>query len=286
MIVITAASGRLGKAVAGELASYVPAGQIRLAARSLDKLDDYKKRGFDVVKGDYDNPGTLEKAFEGADAVLLISSFGPNDLRIKHHASAIDAAKKAGVRHVVYTSTVNPHPSRFIWAGAHKDTEAYLKESGLAHTILRDNPYAANMDNVLAHALDKGTLSFPGVDAKVAYVTHKDIALAAAKVLTASNPGTQTFELTGSEALTGHEIADILSRETGKDIVCKDASSDDFAAMFRSLGFPDFVVDGLVSFYEASQAGEYAKVSGDIEAITGKSPSSMASYVKNFVRKR
>lgn len=286
MIVITAASGRLGKAVAEELALRVPVERIRLAARTPEKLDDYKKRGFSVVKGDYDDPQTLAQAFKGADAVLVVSSFGSNELRAKHHKDAIDAARKAGVKHLVYTSTVNPYPSRFDWAGAHHETEVYLKTSGLSYTVLRDAPYAANMDELMAHALASGVLSFPGVDAKVAYVTHGDIARAAASVLAGPKPAGGTYEMTGSKALTGHDLAKVLSMESGKQVKCIDMSPEDFAAMFRSMSFPEFVVEGLVSFYVAAGEGEYARVSGDIERLTGKAPESMERYIVDFVKKK
>lgn len=281
MIVITAASGRLGKAVAEELAMIVPVDEIRLAARTLEKLDEFKRRGFAVVKGDYDDRRTLDAAFDGADTVLLISGAGPNEVRTRQHRDAVAAAKKAGVTRIVYTSVVNPSPeSQFIWARPHYDTEACLKSSGMDYTILRDNPYAANLDDLLVHAVDQGVLAFPGAEGKVAYVTHNDIAAAAAQVLTGQGHANKVYHMTGPESVTGVELAEMLSHATGREVECVNAEPDAFRSMFRSMGFPEFVIEGLISFYQASGAGEYSTVSSDIETLTGRPPKAMQAYIE------
>jgi len=281
MIVITAASGRLGKAIADELEIIVPLKSIRLAARTTEKLDDHKVRGFTVVKADYDRKETFDSAFEGAETVMLISGEGPNDLRFRQHKDAIDFAKKAGVKRIVYTSVVNPsHSSRFIWAGAHADTEAYLKKSGIAYTHLRDNPYAANLDELLHHAKETGTFAIPGAKGKVAYVTHGDIAAAAAKVLVETGHENKEYDMTGPEALTGFDIADIVSDILGVPVNGVDADFISFAAMFASMGLPQPVIEGLISFYAASGDHEYAGVSSHIESLTGRPATKLRDHIR------
>lgn len=286
MIVITAASGRLGKAVADELEKIVPVKTIRLAARTTEKLDDYKERGFTVVKADYDRKETLDSAFEGAETVMLISGEGPNDLRFRQHKDAIDSAKKAGVKRIVYTSVVNPsHSSRFIWAGAHADTEAYLKKSGIAYTLLRDNPYAANLDDLLVHAKKAGTFAIPGAKGKVAYATHGDIAAAAAKVLTESGHENKVYDMTGPEALTGFDIADMVSDILGLPVSGVEADYDSFSVMFASMGLPQPVIEGLISFYAASGDQEYAGVSAHIESLTGRPATKLRDHIRHVFGK-
>jgi NAD(P)H dehydrogenase (quinone) len=281
MILVTAASGRLGRAAAEALAARVEPSLVRLAARSPQKLDDLKARGFEVVGADYEDRDALSRAFDGIETALVISSMGPNDVRAAHHQAAIDAAKTAGTRHLVYTSAVHATPSsRFEWAPAHAATEAALKASGLGFTILRDNSYAANNDGLYRNALETGVFAVPGVGAKVAYVTHEDVAAAAAGVITGSGHDGKTYEMTGPEALDGHAVAERLATVAGRPVRAEDMPLEAYAAMLRSFGLPEFVVTGVTSFMAALAAGEYASVSGDVERLAGRPATPLAAYLR------
>jgi NAD(P)H dehydrogenase (quinone) len=281
MIVITAASGKLGRAVADELSKRVPVSEITLGARTPAKLEVWKNRGLGVVRADYDDPASLNAAFAGADVVLLISSDGPNEARIRHHKNGIDAAKRTGVKRIVYTSFVNPTPqSKFIWAIAHVETEPYLKASGVPYTILRDNQYASNLDGLIAQATETDTFALPGATGKVAYVTHADIAAAAAAVLTQRGHEYKTYELTGPEALDGFQIAAIISEAVGRQIKAVDLAPEIAASNLRSAGLPEFAVEGIVSMYAAAQAGEYATVTHDVKLLSGRSATPVRAHIK------
>ena len=281
MIVITAASGKLGRAVADELSKRVPVSEITLGARTPAKLGVWKNRGLGVVRADYDDPASLNAAFAGADVVLLISSDGPNETRIRHHKNGIDAAKRTGVKRIVYTSFVNPTPqSKFIWAIANAETEPYLKASGVPYTILRDNQYASNLDGLIAQATETDTFALPGATGKVAYVTHADIAAAAAAVLTQRGHEYKTYELTGPEALDGFQIAAIISEAVGRQIKTVDLAPEIAAANLRSAGLPEFAVEGIMSMYAAAQAGEYATVTHDVKLLSGRPATPVRAHIK------
>jgi NAD(P)H dehydrogenase (quinone) len=281
MIVITAASGKLGRAVADELSKRVPVSEIKLGARAPAKLEVWKNRGLGVIRADYDDPDSLNAAFTGADVVLLISSDGPNEVRIRHHKNGIDAAKRTGVKRIVYTSFVNPTPqSKFIWAIANAETEPYLKASGVPYTILRDNQYASNLDGLIAQATETDTFALPGATGKVAYVTHADIAAAAAAVLTQRGHEYKTYELTGPEALDGFQIAAIISEAVGRQIKTVDLAPEIAAANLRSAGLPEFAVEGIMSMYAAAQAGEYATVTHDVKLLSGRPATPVRAHIK------
>jgi NAD(P)H dehydrogenase (quinone) len=281
MIVITAASGKLGQATARELAKVVAPKEVRLAARSIDKLADLKAKGFEVVAFDYDDPASLQRAFAGADKALIISSMGSNDDRARQHKAAFAAAEAAGVAHIVYTSATNATgPSRFEWAPGHAESEAALQAGKTPYTILRDNSYASNNDGLYRHALETGTFAVPGVDSRVAYVTHDDIAAAAAAVLTGSGHAGKTYEMTGPEALDGHQVAALLSEVTGKTIAAADMPLEAYAGMLRSFHLPEFVVSGVTSFMAALANGEYAQPSGDVARLAGRPATSLKTYLK------
>ncbi|WP_440225185.1 SDR family oxidoreductase [Dokdonella sp. MW10] len=281
MIVITAASGQLGRATAQSLARHVAPSTVRLAARDPSKLAAFSAEGFEVVRADYDDPASLRTAFEGAAKALVISGMGVDADRLRQHVAAVDAARAAGVKHVVYTSATHPTPdSRFEWAGAHRETEAYLKASGLAWTILRDNAYASNNDGLYAHALETGVFGLPGPDARVAWVTHEDVADALAAVLTGGGHEGRTYEITGPSAPTGHEVAAELARLRGAPVEAVDVPLEAFATHLAEAGLPPFVVSGVTSFYAALAAGEYAEVSGDVERLTGRPGTPLAAYLR------
>jgi len=282
-ITVTAASGKLGRAVAAELQSRGLAGNTRLAARNISKLEDFRAAGFDVVSADYDDPASLTAAFGGADVALLISSEGVNEKRARQHRAAIDAAKAAGVKRIVYTSTTNPVPeSRFEWAGAHAETEAYLRASGLSYTILRDNSYFANNDPLFEQAKASGVLAFPGASAKVAYVSHEDIAAASVAALTQTGHEEKVYEVSGSDAVSATELGVLLAQITARPIQVVDVPLQAFHDQFKAMGLPDYMVTGLTSFYATLGAGEYAQPSADFERLTGRKSTPAGEYLKKF----
>ena len=284
MIVITAASGKLGRAVADELSKRVPVSEIKLAVRTPAKLEYWRNRGVNIIRADYDDPGSLNAAFAGAEVALLISSDGPNDVRIRHHKNAIDAAKRTGIKRIVYTSFVNPSPqSKFIWAITHAETESYLKASGTPYTILRDNLYASNLDGLIAQAIETGTFKVPGAMGKVAYVAHADVAECAAAVLAQRGHEYKTYELTGPEALDGFQIAALISETSDHQIKAVDLAFEIAAANLRSAGLPEFAVEGIVSMYAAAKAGEYASVTHDVKLLTGRPATSVRTHTKTIV---
>ena len=281
MIVITAATGRLGRAVAAELERRaVSRADVRLAARSPEKL---ASEGFATVRADYTNPESLRSAFAGADVALLISGVTSNEQRIIEHRAAIDAAKAARVRRIVYTSSTNPTTkSLFPFAAVHGKTEAYLKESGLEYTILRNNQYAANLDEQLLQSKSNDLLASPAADAKVAYVTHDDAAAAAVGALLGSGHENKTYEITGPEAVTLYEIATVLSAARGRRVDVVKSALADVHAYLQSLKLPPYLVEALVGSHAATAAGEYERVSGDAAMLAGRPTLSMRDYVKRF----
>jgi NAD(P)H dehydrogenase (quinone) len=282
-IVVTAASGRLGRAVAAGLAQRVPPSSVRLGARTPGKIADLAALGFATVRADYNDRASLDRAFEGAERLLLISGIAPNEQRIREHRTAVDAAKAAQVQRIVYTSYANPTPaSLFPFAAIHGDTESYIERSGIAYTILRNGPYAANLDGALAQSKMNDLLSSPAADAKVAYVTHADAAAAAIGALLDSGHEGRTYEVTGPEAVTLHDIGAVLSALRGKPVKVTKSALADLRAYLQSLQLPPFLVEALVGASAATAAGEYQTVSADAARLAGRPATSMREYVKRF----
>lgn len=283
MIVVTASSGRLGRAVAAELEVRGRTSDVLLTARQPSKLAALASRGFRTARVDYDDRSSMDDAFAQADALLLISGVTENELRIKEHRRAIDAAKAAGIRRIVYTSYANPTPkSLFPFAAIHGDTEQYLASSNVPFTILRNHPYAANLDGSLEQSKGSGLLSSPAADAKVAYVTHADAAAAAVGALLGDGHENKTYSVTGPEALTLHEIAAVLSAARGKTVNVVKSALLEARAHFQSMGLPQFLVEALVGSNAATAAGEYAAVSADGARLAGRPTQSIRDYVKRF----
>jgi NAD(P)H dehydrogenase (quinone) len=283
MIVITAASGRLGLAVAAEIASRIPPSRVRLAARSPERIADLAALGFETLRADYTDRASLDSAFAGADMVLLVSGVSANEQRIREHRSAVDAAKAAGAKRIVYTSYANPTAaSLFPFAAIHGDTESYLEASGVPYTILRNRPYAANLDGALARSRTNDLLASPAADAKVAYITHGDAAAAAVGALLGAGHERKTYEITGPEAVTLHEIGAALSAARGRTVTVSKSALADQRAYLQSLKLPPFLVEALVGSSAATAAGEYARVTDDAARLAGRPTQPMREYVKKF----
>ena len=280
MYFVTGASGKLGQLVASEVARQGAAGTTTLGSRDPGKLDGFRGRGFKTAVFDFDDPQSMRDALNGHQRLLLISGDTPNERRIPQQKAAVDAAKAAGIRSIAYTSFTNASPrSKFTFAKAHAETEAYIKASGLDYAFLRDNQYAENIANAVAHAKQTGAFAVHGSKGKVAYITRADVALAAAAALLKPQAGHAAYEITGPRAYDAEEIARILSRKWGKPVAAAELPREALVAILEGAKLPGFLVEALVGLHEANAAGEMAAVSGDFEKLTGREPESLESFL-------
>ncbi len=278
MIVVTGATGKLGKLIVDELASRMPVNEIGVSVRDPKKALQLQERGIRVRLGDFTQPDTLPHAFQGASRLLIISSnaraFGGDTLA--QHKAAIHAAKEAGVERIVYTSQIACSPSSAFPPGLdHAETEVMLAESGLAWTALRNGFYADSALMFMGPEWQKGKIVAPS-DGKVAWTAHTDLAAAAAAILT----GVMTFDgptppLTGAEALDLAGLASVGSKVVGMPIARETVSNEAFAAQMRQYGLPEAVVGISLGYYEASRRGEFDKVDATLEQLIGKQPKTM-----------
>ncbi|MFG1706312.1 SDR family oxidoreductase [Nonomuraea sp. M3C6] len=262
-IVTTGATGRLGGRVAALLAS---AGvEQRLVSRHADRVAPLERAT--AVSADYGDPEAMRQALEGASTVLFVSAAESAD-RLDRHRTFVDAARDAGVTHLVYTSFYGAaQQAAFTLARDHWATEQYIRDSGLPFTFLRDNLYA---DFLPLMAGDDGVIRGPAGQGRVAAVAQDDIAEAATTVLL--SPGEHegaTYDLTGPQALTLDEVAATLSKATGRTITYHPETLQEAYASRESYNAPDWQVEAWVSTYLAIAAGELEGVSDGIPALTG-----------------
>lgn len=237
MIVVTGASGQLGRQVIDGLLATVPAQEIVAAARQPARVQDLAERGVQVREADYDRPETLARAFAGADRLLLISSSEVGK-RVPQHAAVIRAAGAAGVQLLAYTSLLHADVSPLSLAVEHRETEALLKASGLPHVLLRNGWYTENYLAGVPAALSHGAMLGSAGTGRIASAARADYAAAAVAVLTREGQAGKVYELAGDQAYTLAELADTLSRLAGKPVVYHDLPQDAYAAALIDAGLP------------------------------------------------
>ncbi|MGA9521130.1 MAG: SDR family oxidoreductase [Myxococcaceae bacterium] len=279
MIVVTGATGKLGRLVVEGLLQKVPANQIAVAVRSPDKAGDLAKRGVQVRKADYSKPESLTEAFAGADKVLLISSSEVGQ-REKQHRAVIDAVKKnAGIRLLAYTSLLHADTSGVSLAPEHKTTEEVIRASGIPFVFLRNGWYVENYTENLAPALQNGAFIGSAGQGRIAGATRKDFADAAVAVLTGTGHESKIYELGGDAPFTMKDLAAEVSRQTKKDIVYKDLSPEEYSGALSSVGLPPPVVEMLVSADRGIARGELDDKSRDLSRLIGRPTTSLADAV-------
>ena len=243
-IAISGASGQLGRLVIERLRAKLPASDIVALVRTPSKASDLD---VEVREADYTRPETLDKALAGVDTLLMISGSEVGQ-RVAQHCNIIDAAKKTGVKRVVYTSVLHAERSTLSLAPEHVETEALLKASGLSITLLRNGWYTENYTASVGPAVANGALIGSAGQGKIASAARADFADAAVAVLTTSGHEGQTYELAGDSAYTLADLAAEISRQTGKDIPYKDLTPADYAAALAGAGVPAPWPQALAAF--------------------------------------
>ncbi|MCM2322329.1 MAG: SDR family oxidoreductase [Oligoflexia bacterium] len=278
-LLVTGAAGHLGRRVIEALLLTVPARKLIATTRSPEKLADFALRGVTVRAADFNRPAGLEAAFSGAARMLLISTDAIGE-RVKSHRNAIEAARKAGVEHVVYTSLPNPETSLSRVAPDHHATETLIRESGLSHAILRNNLYAENLLLSLPSALAMGKLLGAAGNGRIAYVTREDCARTAAAALASTDRSSSVRDVSGPEALSYQDIARIAGELTGRELPYHDLPPEEFKRALMKSGLPDLWAETFLSFDLAAKQGTLSSVTTTVKELTGSEPTSVRNFLK------
>ena len=288
-IVVTGATGELGQLVVQHLLKKVPASQIAVSVRNVEKaVGLFADQGIEVRYGDYDDPKSLEKAFSGASKLLLIST--PLDdaiVRIRKHIDAIAAAKKAGVKHLIYTSFAAIDKGAFPLLGdVHSATEYTLRASGLSTTILRNAFYQEVFVNESLQSLvDSGVIVTSAGNGKINTVERSDLALAAATVLAEEGREDKVYELASSETWNYDELANILSDVSGKNVTHQSMSDSEALERMVNSGVPEGFAHIQIALYNSIADGNEGNVSNDLEDLIGRKPTSIRESITHFFNK-
>jgi NAD(P)H dehydrogenase (quinone) len=250
MIVITGASGQLGRLVIEGLLKKIPAAEVVAVVRNPDRVKDLAALGVQVRQADYDQPDTLEKAFQGADKLLLISS-SEVGRRVPQHRAVIEAAKRAGVKLIAYTSILRADTSPLPLAAEHKETEALLQASGVPFVLLRNGWYTENYLASVPVALQHGVVLGSAGDGRIASAARANYAEAAVAVLTGGDQAGRVYELAGDTSYTLAELAAEIALQSGKTVAYQNLPAADFEAALINAGLPQ----GLATLLAESDVG-------------------------------
>lgn len=288
---VTGVGGYIGAAVAEHLLrDGVPAGEIRVTSRNEITLANWRRRGVDARRADFNDKAALVEALRGVDAMFMVSTMEVGERRQQQHANAVAAAREAGVRHIVYTSFLNaenPEVNSFELAD-HKFTENLIRESGIRWTFLRNNQYADAMaENQAAIAITTGKAIGNTGAGRVGFVSRDDVAAVAARLLQGRGEPDTAYEVTGPEALDFPSVTSLIRELSGAEVQDIDLDDDQMYAMWDSLGVPreatgDFskspvpwCSDGMVSFGRMIREGRLDRVTDVVERFTGRKPKSL-----------
>ncbi|GAA2603684.1 NAD(P)H-binding protein [Paractinoplanes durhamensis] len=281
MIIVTGATGKLGTQIVDQLLTVVPPAELGVSVRDPGKAADLAARGVRVRAGDFTDPASLAAVFEGADQALIISASIPGfDAAVAANRAAVDAAREAGARRILYTSHQGASPeSEFGPMRVHAATEDYLAETGVPFTALRNGFYVSTLGFYLTPALESGTLALPE-DGPVSWTAHPDLAAAAAAALTSEGllDGV-TAPLTAPATADFAEVASILSEVTGRPVTRVVLGDEEWKA---ASGLPPHFADFTLGMFRAARRGEFAATGPTLEKVIGRAPLPARTFVEHF----
>ncbi|MHC3473800.1 SDR family oxidoreductase [Streptomyces sp. 7R007] len=276
-IVVTGATGHLGRHVVEQLLEKVPAGQVTAVVRDEAKAADLAARGVRLAVADYNAPETLDGVFSAGDKVLLISGSEVGNDRVAQHRAVIDAAQAAGVALLAYTSA--PGTLTAALADDHRGTEKALLASGLPYVLLRNGWYHENYTENLGPVFEYNAVTHAAGDGRVSSASRADYAAAAVAVLTGEGHENKTYELGGDQAWSFAEYAAELSRQSGREIGVNAVSVEALTGILTGAGLPEPVAAILAGVDASIAKGELVVDSGDLSRLIGRPTTPMADAI-------
>ena len=273
---VTGASGHLGRLIVESLLERgVAADTIIAAARKPEVLADLAARGVRTVELDYTKPETITAALPGVDHLMLVSSSVPGS-RVAEHQNVIDAARAAGVEHLVYTSATDARDSALVLAPEHKATEEAIEASGIPATILRNGWYSENYTRTYATAVQTGEVVANVGEGRVSSASRKDYAEAAAAVLSEPGHAGKVYELSGDTAWDFTELAATIAGIAGTPVVYRSLTAEEHAAELATHGLDEGTIGFVVGLDENIRAGLLGNTPGDLSRLIGRPTTPLA----------
>ncbi|CQR58917.1 SDR family oxidoreductase [Paenibacillus riograndensis] len=281
-IALTGATGHFGSIVAETLLKSVAAENLVVSVRNPEKADNLRTRGVDVRHGDFDQPETLDTAFAGVDRLLIVSADGDNDTRIRQHKAAVDAAVRAKVGFIVYTSVGHADSSSLFLAPVHRATEEFIRESGIPYSFLRNNWYLENeVGSIQAVQAGAPWVTSAG-DGKVGWATRRDYAEAAAAVLAGEGHKNTVYELSGTPA-TQAELAAVVGKLLGKEVPVQQVDDAVYANIMAKAGVPEAALPIVVAIQQAIREGALDIASSDFTKLLQRPLTPLSEGVKDLL---
>jgi NAD(P)H dehydrogenase (quinone) len=275
-VIVTGAAGHLGRLVAEQLLERLAPDELILVTRRPQALRELRRRGVDIRHGDFDRPAALCEAFAGGERMLLISTDAVGQ-RVRQHRAAIGAAAAAGVRHVVFTSIVNPVPRNPLGPNAWEQgkTEAMLERSGLQWTVLRFGSFAELVLPPAATAVQNGRYVTNSGDGRLVSISRRDCAEAAAITLTTDGHAGKTYLITGSEGLSPTALAELYGELSGQPVKVVQLNDPMLTSVLVGIGTPMPIAVGIAAHGRAVRQGYFDVIDPTFERLTGRAPLSL-----------
>jgi len=281
-ILVTGVTGKLGSIIVETLLETISSENLAVSVRNPEKAEHLRARGVDVRLGDFDQPETLDKAFAGIDRLLIVSTDGDNETRIRQHADAVAAAQRANVGFIAYTSVGNASESSLFLAPVHRATEEAIKNTGIPYSFLRNNWYLENeISSIQAVLAGAPWLTSVG-SGKVGWATRRDYAVAAAAVLAGEGHENTVYELSG-KLTTQEELVSILAAVLGREIPVQQVDDATYASIMSSAGVPEPVVPILVQIQSAIRDGALEVESNDFQKLLGRPVTPLEEALRQIV---
>ncbi len=276
---VTGATGHLGRLVIEKLKEKTSANNIVALVRSPQKAADL---GVEIRAFDYDKPEALTAALAGIDKLLLISASEVGK-RIAQHTNAIEAAKKAGIKLIAYTSLLRADTSSLSLASEHVATEALLKKSGIPFVILRHGWYSENYTASLANVISLGTLYGCSGDGKISAATREDYAEGAVVVLSTEGHEGKVYEFAGDEAFTMSDFAAEISRQTRKNIPYVNLPEKEYAQALVKAGLPEAAAQFYAGTHVSTEKGDLFDVGHQLSNLIGRPTTSLSKAISSVL---
>lgn len=285
MIFVSGANGQLARAVITTILEAGRGSSLAVGTRDVESAfaKELASNGVSVRLADYRVPDLMREALQGVDKALFIPTYDPNDVRLQQNLNALQAARAAGVRHVVYPSFINAESTRVEHSRlVHFPTEQAIRASGLAFTILRHALYADILVGDLQQTLATGVLRRPGGKARCAYVARADLGASAAQVLMRDEPSGRVYSETMEQTYSGDEVAALMSTVFATPVRYEAVAAAEWPRfMHEKWGVPLELAKSTAGTMLAIEAGEFDLVSPDYREITGHPARSMHQFLES-----